>query len=60
MGLTTTPLPCVSPATAQDVAASAVAGQPTPAGASSIVGTMRNDVVGNRLLNTFDLSPEER
>ena len=39
MGLTATPLLCVSPAAAQDVAASAVAGQPMPAEASAKAGS---------------------
>jgi hypothetical protein len=39
MGLTATPHLCVSPAAAQDVAASAVAGQPMPTGASAKAGS---------------------
>jgi len=40
MGLAATPLLCVSPAAAQDVAASAVAGQPSSAEASAKAGSL--------------------
>jgi hypothetical protein len=50
MGLTATPLFCVSPAAAQDVAASAVAGPPKFADASA-----KESVIA-----TFDFSHEER
>jgi hypothetical protein len=71
MGLTVTPHLCVSPAAAQDVAASAVAGQPSPlpvrvkrpAGglaASSWSDAKMFRAADETLLATFDLSNEER
>ena len=73
MGLTATPLLCVSPAAAQDVAASAVAGLPSP----RLFWISRDDVAGARITRrgararasayqpligstTYDLSHEER